>query len=286
MDREIAALRERFESELLLQQNSQTPDRFHPIDINRVRTEDWQVRRYILDEEEGDLEAAYSALIRTLEWKQKWGVHENHLGRYPKEIFDLYSMELFEYEKGRYVFSEAMRGQRHYPELEQIARDFVVAWAEHVDRTVGEQGHLTYLMDFTGSSLLKLDLGLTRFRIGVFSRHYPRLLGRCLLHRVPKVVRAPLKMAISQFFKQAVREAVTYTSGKEELFGCVDPVRLHVDYGGLRKERVYPVEGLESAWTLYPKLGLERKFVESFLKETQIICKKELAYNENDDDEK
>lgn len=285
MDQQIATLRERFEAELQLS-SAQNAARFHPIDISRVRTEDWQVKRYILDEESGDLEAAYKALVRTLEWKCKWGVHENRLSQYPQELFDLYSIEAFEEgdREGRLVFAEVMRGQRRYPELDQHWRAFVIAWAEHLDRRVGERG-LTYLVDFTGSSLLKIDFGLTKFRTGIISRHYPLLLKRSLMHRVPKAVAPPLKLAYA-FFKKSVRDVVTYTADLEGLFAYVDPARLHTDYGGRRTELTYPPgEELQSLWTLYPAMGLERKFVERFLREAQAACKKELINGEDDGDE-
>lgn len=278
MEQQIAAIRQRFEAEL-----PQNSARFHLIDIERVRTEDWQVKRYILDNED-DIEAAYKSLIKTLEWKCKWGVHDNLLTRYPIEAFDICATELFadspgDLETGRPVFCELMRTQRQYAENEAISRDFVIAWAEHMDRVAGERG-VTTLSDFTGSSLLRVNLSLTKFRFHILPRYYPGLGQRIVLHNVPKACVPPLKFAF-KLYSKAIGGKVVWTSGADGHFKYIDRAQLHTDYGGLRTERRYPMPGLKSIWTIYPQLGLERKFVETWLKEGG-WSKKEMAAAEDD----
>jgi len=112
MEVKIAEIRARFEQELIL---TQTPTKYSDIDIARVRTEEWQVKRYLLDYQE-DVDQAYQALIRTLVWKQSFGVHTRELERdFPRELFDVMRGEIYGNDKeGRLIVSEAYTHQKHF----------------------------------------------------------------------------------------------------------------------------------------------------------------------------
>jgi len=96
MEEKIAEIRFRFESEL---NAAPTTVQYNPIDIARVRTEDWQVLRYLLDAN-GDVKSAYRNLLNTLEWKQSFGLHKLNEQYFATEFYELYKVEKFGEDRG------------------------------------------------------------------------------------------------------------------------------------------------------------------------------------------
>lgn len=84
----IANLRAKFETEL-----SANGSEYHPIDIERVRTEEWQVKRFIMDNE-GNEDKAFSELIRVMKWKKSYGIHDRNDQYFPTEFWQLNAIEI------------------------------------------------------------------------------------------------------------------------------------------------------------------------------------------------
>lgn len=104
----IARLRALFEADL-----SAHPDLYHPIDVERVRTEEWQVKRFLLDQpDQEDETAAFAALSKALQWKKSFGLHDRTDQYFPKEIWELNGVEIYGKDKeGHLVQWEAVRNQ-------------------------------------------------------------------------------------------------------------------------------------------------------------------------------
>ena len=86
----IARLRQMFEDEI-----ANNADLYHSIDIERVRTEDWQVKRFLLDQPDMDEKKAFDNLCKALQWKKSFGVHDRTDQSFPKEFWELNSVEIY-----------------------------------------------------------------------------------------------------------------------------------------------------------------------------------------------
>ena len=75
-------MRSRFETEL-----ASKPSAYHPIDVDRVRTDDWQLLRFL--ERSTNWTEAYAQLIDALQWKKQVGVHDKRDEDFPREFYEL-----------------------------------------------------------------------------------------------------------------------------------------------------------------------------------------------------
>ena len=287
IEHQIMQIRQQFENELLASKikedfsnkspnynsqksNQHQQQRFHPIDVKRVRKEDWQIRRYLVDRDiNGDVDQAYCRLIETLEWKQQFGVHRLTESYWPTEFYQLYKLEKYGTDRdGRLVFTECFTRQRHYTELEQCFQQLIAVSLETMDRMSGELG-MCYLADFTNIPIHSLDIGLARFRVQTIVRHYPGLARRIILHNVPLLLKPILRMAIlmGSMATQAIREAVVYSTSSSFSIGSleqyIDAEVLHQDIGGKRTKRHYP-NGTISFRICYARFSVKPAFVDYF----------------------
>src|ERR1700743_3735740 len=75
----VAEIRQRFLTEV-----DTNPHLYHDIDVERVRCEDWQIERFVIDYQSCD--KAYEALIKALQWKKSYGIHDRSHSYFPKEF--------------------------------------------------------------------------------------------------------------------------------------------------------------------------------------------------------
>ena len=279
MHSKIQEIRARFEAEL--QTNSLTVHQsFHPVDIERVKGEDWQIERYLL-EANGNVDVAYSSLIRTLTWKASFGggVHNSTEADFPSEFYHLYGVEKLNCSGsgdlsdlyGRPIFMESFKRQRRFAQLETAFQRLVAVSMETMDRiTFGTGGNdkkegMCYLGDFTGTPLTSLDVSLAKFRVELLNDHYPLLARRIILHNVPYLLKPVLKMIIATCLRPSIRQAVVFTSSTEQLQEYISLEVLPVELGGRRAKRSYP-QGTVPLRKCYERFGLKEDFVEYYLK--------------------
>ena len=107
----IDSVRARFEKEL-----ATVPDSFHPIDIERVRNDQWQVKRFLLHYG-NDEAAAAEALFKALRWKKEYGIHNRDDRYFPRELFEMSGAEICGRDKeGRLIHWGVIKNMRHFPE--------------------------------------------------------------------------------------------------------------------------------------------------------------------------
>ena len=83
---ELAEMRSLFEAEL-----ERTPTAFHQIDIDRVRTDDWQLLGFL--QRSTSATEAYELLSIALLWKKHIGVHEKRDEDFPLEFYKVKVLE-------------------------------------------------------------------------------------------------------------------------------------------------------------------------------------------------
>ena len=132
----VRRLRDRF-----LAQCVSNPGIYHPIDVERVRSEDWEVRRYVVNFDTED--EAYEELTRTLKWKKSFGLHDRSDDYFPKELHIIFGHENYSYDrKGLVVKWNTEDRYRKIGDLSPLIQQFCAHQLEQLDRNAGANGWL------------------------------------------------------------------------------------------------------------------------------------------------
>ena len=73
----------------------QNPDKYHQKDVERVKTNDWPIERFLLVNKSED--TALAALIKTMEWRKSYGVNDFTDESFPEEVYKIGEKFLFPY---------------------------------------------------------------------------------------------------------------------------------------------------------------------------------------------
>lgn len=254
----IVSLRARFEVEL-----SKNSHLYHPIDVERVRSEDWQVRRF-LEEADGNEELAFTSLLRSLQWKESFGLHRRSDNYFPLEFWLMSRTEVTGKDRqGRLVWWQTTKDVRHFPETALLARQFYAHCLEKADRAVGQTGG-TFIGDTKGASLLHVDHRFEQFKISLLC-HYPQIARSVYIVDLPWLFTGLVRLILG-WMDPTLRKCVKCVNS-DALLKVVDRELIPVNLGGTRKKHELP-EGLLPLEMLADKFDFSEEFVERFYKVT------------------
>lgn len=255
----IQLLRKRFEEELT--NNSLL---YHPNDVERVRKEDWQVKRF-LDEYENE-DQAFNELLKSLKWKKEFGIHERDDQYFPKEFWELNGVEIIGQDnQKRYIQCESYRNQKTFKELKEVVLHFIAHQLERVDKMAGENG-FTLLMDCNGAGVSNVDIELIKFKLSIIN-YYPGSLKQMLVADLPWLLNPVMSMIVG-LLNAKLKEMVVYAKGKE-LSKYMNPDILPKALGGKRDKPIVP-DNLKPLSSMMNKFGLTDKFIDSFYSQYKI----------------
>ncbi|KAH7639189.1 motile sperm domain-containing protein 2 [Dermatophagoides farinae] len=256
--KKIERLRARFEKEL--ETNSHL---YHPIDIERVRTEEWQVERFAADDiyELDNDDGPFKAMCEALQWKKTLNVHERTEKSFPKEFYELIEVEINGRDnEGHLIQWEATRNQRKFKELEVLTREFMAFSLERLDRAAGRDGFV-YVTDNGGAGLANVDMDMNKFKISAIE-HYPGGMRKMYVVDLPWLLNGIMSMILA-FMSPRLRALVHYCK-KTDLPKFMDVKHISLRLNGTRDKHAYPSDTrrLEEM----TELGLDEKFLDSFYK--------------------
>lgn len=263
MNRAIEAVRQKFAQEV-----GKNPDLYHPVDVKRAETEDWQIERYLIDANNNDtelsdqdIENAFKNMIETFQMKKELKTHDIDWSYFPTEFYQFYYLELYGKDKeGLPILWEALRNQRMFTEYGTIFKQLIMFMLEQTDRKAGKNGFI-YCCDHNQVGLENVDLGLTRFRIDNVCKYFPQSIKKVIMIDVPFLIKPFIRLAVT-FMNDYVRNAVRYCN-KDQLAGMIDADIIPKALGGQRTERHYPKEA-KSLRDIYEHLGLTTKDVDTY----------------------
>src|SRR5699024_471923 len=157
----ITRIRAQFETEL-----TANPDDFHPIDIARVRTEDWQIRRFLLSNPDDEPKAA-KALFTALRWKKSFGIHDRQDDYFPKEWWEMTAAETCGRDRDGHLIQWGMLRRLvnfKQPGARKLTHQFIGHVCERLDVMAGEVGY-TVIADAAGAGLSNMDIDNIRFAL-------------------------------------------------------------------------------------------------------------------------
>ncbi|OTF72976.1 motile sperm domain containing 2-like protein [Euroglyphus maynei] len=257
--KKIDRIRQRFEKEL-----ETNGEQYHPVDIERVRNEQWQVERFVTDDiyQLDDDDGPFKALCDSLKWKKTFNVHDNNEQSFPKEFYELNEVEINGRDNdGHLIQWEATRNQRKFKELETVIREFMAYCLERLDRTAGRDGFI-YVTDNGGAGLANVDMDLNRFKISAIE-HYPQGLRKMYVVDLPWLLNGIMSMILA-FMSPRLRALVHYCK-KTELTKFMDIKHIPQRLNGVREKRSYPMD-IRPLETMGKELNVDEKFIDSFYK--------------------
>nr|XP_027200386.1 uncharacterized protein LOC113794464 [Dermatophagoides pteronyssinus] len=248
----IESLRSRFNEEV-----DKNPSLYHPIDVERVRTEEWQVKRY-LEEFDNDENQAFELMKKSLQWKNEFGIHDRNDQYFPLEFYD--STEFLGRDKqGRYVQLEIFRNQYHLKELTLLYRQYVAHNLERIDRMAGENGFIL-LMDTNGAGVSNINLDLTKFKLSIIEL-YPGSLKQFFVVDLPWLLNPIMKIIVG-FMGQKIREKLSYIK-RQQILEYMDEENLPISLNG-KKDKANIPDNLEKFEKCFKRYDLDEKVVDQY----------------------
>lgn len=117
--------------------SKENSDSFDETDVIRILSDDWQIERYLIQHQ--DIEVAYNALIRTLVWKKKFGIHERTDRFFPKEFYETMESDRTGLDRdGRHVYWANIKSSKihKYSEFNYLLNQFIAHLNEKADQSV------------------------------------------------------------------------------------------------------------------------------------------------------
>jgi hypothetical protein len=207
------------------------PQLYHQIDVERVWSENWQIERFILDTETED--EACKALIKSMQWKKSFGLHERNDQYFPKELFIIFGLEEHSRDKlSRIVAWNSSKNYRKIPELSLLFQQFLAHEIEKLDREAGNKGW-TWVNDLNGTGLANVDINLSKFRVELMN-YYPQGMRLSLNIDMPWILMSVFKVFMN-FMNKNIRENVLLIR-REQLTDFIDIDLIPVSFGGKREQ--------------------------------------------------
>ncbi|KAI2799275.1 hypothetical protein RDWZM_001961 [Blomia tropicalis] len=250
----IERLRSRMETEF-----EEHPEEYHATDIKRVRNEEWQLQRFILEYDHNETKA-FDAICEALKWKQINMVHERTEKYFPKEMWVSGAIEFCGRDfDGRAVMWEMIRNAIYFPEMRELTKQFIAFCLEKVDRLGGESGYII-ITDARGAQIFNLDMDISRF-IMTAIRHYPLGFHKHYLVDQPFLMSSLVRIVLC-FASERDRQLFVNISS-EQLADVIDVKYIPTRLKGRRTKQVL-ASGLKPMEELAADLGYDEDFVQRF----------------------
>lgn len=237
------------------------PTLYHDNDVERVRTNDWTVNRFILvNKNESD---ALKALIKAMEWRKSYGVNDRTDQYFPKELYQLELYRPFGHDKdGRETLWSW--GKNHYKsDLGTLEKQFLVHHIEKLDAKTSNEGWVLVL-DALNAGLSNVDMDFTKFMVIVLQDYFPRAVKHILVIDLPWVLNAFAKLILA-FMSEELRNRVKFVK-RAELENYISRDEIPVDSNQI-PDGVKPLH-------LLPELGFNKNQIEKIYSIYKSILKK------------
>lgn len=180
----LVEVRKRF-----LEYAEQNPDKVNERDKNKLATDDWYLKRYLLARNR-NVKDTLEMLRKTMEWRNEFGIHISEDAMFPLEFYKIGA--LFPYEKdkkGNLVLYLRIKYHRKITEMVEVEKHFLVHTFEKIDRVTNGQG-LVIVFDCQGAGYANCDIEFLQFLISCATEHAPVGLQYIIVYKLPWVLNA------------------------------------------------------------------------------------------------
>ncbi|RWS03407.1 Motile sperm domain-containing protein 2-like protein [Dinothrombium tinctorium] len=265
----INEVREKF-----LKEYEENPHLYDSEDIEKIKQNDFYVRRYINYQNQGP-EKGLKHMIKSYRWRKKFDVNNFDQFSVPREIYQMGAVVIYPPDKEGDLMMY-IRGKMHRKVdiIEERIKHFFAYQVNQLDEKVGREHGFSLLIDATGSGYENADLGLLLFVFETLRTAFPNGIKYFIIYGLPWILNAFASFALSFLPSNALSKVRFFD--KKQLFEFVDEENLPDFLGGKCKKPYRRVpRGAKDIYTLAALEGLSRE-------ETDKLLKPSLKYIENE----
>ena len=164
--------------------------------MNRIRTNDWYVKRFLLARRR-NVDEAYEMMRNTMRWRQEFGLPTMKDSDFPIEFFKVGGLFAYEKDKsGNVVIYLRIRMHRKIPELADPIKKFLMHIVNKTDTEVDGNG-IAIVFDCSGAGYSNMDLDFLTFLITAGNSYFPVGLKYILVYELSWLLNAFRKIAMS-----------------------------------------------------------------------------------------
>jgi hypothetical protein len=233
---------------------------YHTIDIERCRSEDWQIERFIIDK--GTPDEAFKALVSAMQWKKSSGIHERTDKYFPRELPLIFgNLKPSRDKQGQVVVWANSVKYRKIPELNFLFENYNAFLMESVDRIAGNMGYIS-VSDMTGASITSVDMTMAKNAMSLLD-YYPLLINVGITVNMAWYF-TTFWNVLKTFLPKRIKDRFVFIK-KEELKNHIDidDNELPDSYGG-KAPTVYSITDDMLPLRQCKHLGLSDKQIENF----------------------
>ena len=225
----------------VIRRSAESPDKYYWEDVEKIRTSDWAVIRFIPDDSLEPIEKISESIDTCLKWRKEYGIREIQLTSFPAEFFAIGLFELgTNADNGKTVIY--IRGSKYkkISELTEQFERFGSCLYETLDSSLTSGQHrLTAYLDLKGVSLENVDVPTFRHFLDLMFNFFPNILQEAFVVDVSWFLR-PIVFLLLKVIPERFTKNVRIVTSKElmqldrsvvpeELGGCLVTQPLQTD---------------------------------------------------------
>ncbi|XP_054163780.1 uncharacterized protein LOC128961555 [Oppia nitens] len=209
---------------------SNSPDLYDKIDVERVSTEDWEIERFILCHK--NIDKAFEELIKSIQWKKSYGLHDRDHTYFPKELVHIFGYEKFSRDTdGRVVGWIAGSRYKKIGQFSPLIYQYGFYVVEMIDRMAGNKGW-TVVADHHGAGLANVDMNL--FYMGLEAlKYYPMGFKLMINIDLPWLLNSIIKFCLT-LLPKSLHQSLVFIK-RNQLTNYININDIPVPYGGVRE---------------------------------------------------
>ncbi|XP_046915509.2 motile sperm domain-containing protein 2 [Dermatophagoides farinae] len=259
----IERIRERLEREF-----GENETLYHPNDIERIRTDSWQIERYI-EEYHHNEDKAYDAIVKTLKWRKSERVNEIRETDFFKEMWTFTSVEIHGHDRqGRVLHWVTLQNITVPKDIMDLGFRFTLYISEQIDKLAGRKG-CTTVVNVRHAGLRNFQIDIIRMLLTI-PQHYPGLVRMFLVVDQPYLLRTVINILLN-VVDEKIRKRMAFISNAD-LTKYVDPKLIPKSMNGMRTKLFQPTN-IPSVKDCYERLGLGMKICDEVDKALNIVKK-------------
>lgn len=181
-------------------------------DIERIKNDDWFIERFIQKRrvlgEEITIKSIVDPIMKTLKWRQEFGVNDIRTDLIPREFYDVRGVSVGMIGDNVIAFTRAKNRPR-ISEWNDVMIDHIVHSFEHSTNTYHRS--IISVVDCSGIGIMDTDMSLSMHIAPILSKNYPSLMKTIYYHNMPSIV-VPLYQTFKSLIPKKYRMMVTLTN--------------------------------------------------------------------------
>ncbi|UXI21653.1 WD40 repeat-containing protein SMU1 [Sarcoptes scabiei] len=228
-------------------------DKYHPIDIERIRNDDWQIIRYFgpniiqqslpkqrqeskLSQRSSkriNIEEIFQKIINTLRWKRMNGINDMQDKDFPREFFLINNLEILgrDPDDNTLIVWTCSRYTKEFADLKFFIKQFAHYEMNRLDSIAGRFG-CKLITDAQHSTLLNIDIEMNQYSNWILETHFPGFLRQNILFNLSSLL-GPIVKLILNFMDENTRQMVRIIH-RRQLSNFIDKRFIPKELGGER----------------------------------------------------